>query len=70
MDQEKKVGAVSIGELHQVEIIGIGVKGDGIAKIDGFALIVPKAKLGDQVTVKILKVLPHFAFAELVGGDY
>lgn len=53
-------------DIHKVEIISIGEKGDGIAKIENFVIIVPGAKMGEKLLVRIAKVLPHFAFAEIL----
>lgn len=54
------------GEILDVEIIGIGKTGDGIAKIDGFVIIIPHAKEGERLEVEVTRVLPRLAFAEIV----
>ncbi|MDP6294220.1 MAG: TRAM domain-containing protein, partial [Candidatus Woesearchaeota archaeon] len=48
---------VSVGEEIDVTIEAVGEKGDGIAKKEGFVLFVPGVKEGDQVRIKITKVL-------------
>ena len=53
-------------EEYNVKIEGIGEKGDGIAKITGYTIFVPDTKEGDEVKIKINRVLPRFAFAEVV----
>lgn len=53
-------------EEYDVEIQGVGAKGDGIAKINGYTIFVPDAKVGDKVKIKIRKALPNFAFSEKV----
>ena len=58
---------VSVGETYEVEINAVGEKGDGIARVRGFVLFVPKVKQGDFVKIKITKVLPKVGFAEVVG---
>jgi predicted RNA-binding protein with TRAM domain len=59
---------VQVGEELDVKIEAVGEKGDGIAKKDGFVLFVPNVKQGDQVKIKITKVLRKVGFAEVVGG--
>ena len=55
------------GEELDVTIEAIGDKGDGIAKKDGFVLVIPGAKINQSVRIKITKVLRKVGFAELVG---
>lgn len=63
----KKIVKVKEGQTLQLEIIGIGRKGDGIARTkDGFAVIVPNANKGQKVEVRITKIYKTFAFGELV----
>lgn len=62
----EKVAPVSEGEEYKVNINAVGEKGDGIAKVKGFVLFVPKTKKGDYVKIKITKVLKNVAFAEVV----
>jgi predicted RNA-binding protein with TRAM domain len=50
-----------------VRIEAVGEKGDGIAKKKGFVLFVPNTKEGDEVKVKVTKVLQKVGFAEVVG---
>jgi len=62
-----RTAPVKEGDVLNVEIEAIGGKGDGIAKKEGFVLFVPNTKKGDQVQVKITRVLRNMAFAEVVG---
>ncbi|HIH36965.1 MAG TPA: TRAM domain-containing protein [Methanocellales archaeon] len=55
------------GETYDVKIEGIAREGDGIARIEGFVVFVPATKLGDEVKIKINKVMHRFATAELVS---
>ncbi len=55
------------GEEIDVKIEAVGEKGDGLAKRDGFVLFVPNTNLGDEVRVRITKVLKKVGFAEVVG---
>lgn len=57
---------VKVGDVKQVKIEAVGSEGDGIAKIEGFVVFVPGAKLNDNVKVRITKVLKKYGFAEIV----
>lgn len=58
---------VKVGDELDVKIEAVGEKGDGIAKKDGFVLFVPGTKQGDQVRIKVTRVLAKVGFAEVVG---
>ena len=58
---------VKVGDELTVKIEAVGEKGDGIAKKDGFVLFVPGAKQGDEVKIKVTRVLQKVGFAEVVG---
>ena len=58
---------VKEGDVVEVTIEGTGAKGDGIARINGFVIVVPGGKEGSTVKVKITRVLRKMAFAELAG---
>ncbi len=57
---------VEAGETYDVTIEDIAREGDGIARVSGFVIFVPGAKVGDEVTIKVTKVMRKFAFGELV----
>ncbi|HID28220.1 MAG TPA: TRAM domain-containing protein [Methanosarcinales archaeon] len=57
---------VSVGDTYNVTIEDIARQGDGIARIEGFVIFVPESKVGDQVKIKIDKVMRRFAIAEIV----
>ncbi|MDE6729158.1 MAG: 23S rRNA (uracil(1939)-C(5))-methyltransferase RlmD, partial [Oscillospiraceae bacterium] len=44
------------------EITGMTAEGNGVCRIDGFAVFVPMTAVGDQLKIKIVKVLKHYAF--------
>ena len=67
MDTYKK--PVEVGDEIQVTIESTGAKGDGIAKVNNFVVIVPGAKEGEKVKVRITRVLKKMAFAEIVSGE-
>jgi len=58
---------VSVGEELDVKIEAVGEKGDGIAKKNGFVLFVPNVKEGDEVRIRVTKVLRKVGFAEKIG---
>ena len=58
---------VKVGDEIDVKIEAVGEKGDGIAKKDGFVLFIPNTKEGDEVKIKITRVLRRVGFAEVVG---
>lgn len=53
-------------DVLEVEIIDQGTTGEGIGKIEGYALFVKDAVIGDVVQVKIMKAKKNYAFAKLV----
>jgi len=61
---------VKEGDVLEVHIVSVGAKGDGVAKKDGFVIFVPGAKEKDNVRVKIKRVMPTVAMAQIVesGG--
>ncbi len=58
---------VKEGETYDVAIEDIGKEGDGVAKIENFVVFIPDTKVGDEVEIKITKVLRTLAFGEVVG---
>ncbi len=71
MQQDRGFGPrfapVNVGDELDVKIEAVGEKGDGIAKKDGFVLFVPNTKEGQEVKIKVTKVLRKVGFAEVVG---
>jgi len=65
--QRRSFSPVKEGEELDVRIEAVGAKGDGIAKKEGFVLFVPNVKEGDEVRIKITKVLRKVGFAEVIG---
>ena len=58
---------VKEGDTYDVEIEGIGDKGDGIAKVQGYVIVVPNVKKGDRVKVKVNAVRGRVSFGEAIG---
>jgi len=58
---------VKVGDKLRVVIDALGVKGDGVAHINRFALIVkyPGLRPEQIVNVQVLRVLKRFAICEL-----
>jgi predicted RNA-binding protein with TRAM domain len=73
MDRDRGFGGrrsfapVNVGDVVDLKIEAVGEKGDGIAKIKGFVIFIPGVKEGDEVKVKITKVLQKVGFGEVVG---
>jgi 23S rRNA (uridine2552-2'-O)-methyltransferase len=59
-------GPVHKGDMLDVEIQSTGKSGDGVAMVEGFAIIVRGAKLGQKLRVRIDAVKPNFAFADIL----
>jgi predicted RNA-binding protein with TRAM domain len=61
--------ATPVKENQELEVVidDIGSRGDGISKIQGFLIFVPRSKIGERVRVKILSVSEKFAVAERVA---
>jgi predicted RNA-binding protein with TRAM domain len=58
---------VKEGNTYTVKIESTGREGDGIAKIDGFVIFIPGAKIGEEIDVRVNKVTRRVGFAEIVG---
>ena len=69
MNGYNRFAPVKEGDELDVKIEALGDKGDGIAKKDGFVLVIPGTKVNDAVRVRVTKVLRRVGFAEVVGGS-
>lgn len=49
-----------------MNIIGVCPSGDGVSKIRGYIIIVPKAKPGDYVKIKVIKVSKKEAVGTII----
>jgi len=58
---------VQEGETYDIEIIATGAKGDGIGKVKGFVVIVPDAKPGQKIKVRVDAVRGKVAFGTVSG---
>lgn len=59
---------INVGEELDVTIEAVGEKGDGMAKVKGFVIFVPNTKEGDNVRIKVTRVLKNVGFAEVLGA--
>ena len=66
-DRQRSIAPVKVGEEMDVIIEAVGEKGDGICKKKGFVLFVPNTKQGDNVKIRVTKVLRKVGFAEVIG---
>ena len=67
--QRRSFAPVKVGDELDVKIEAVGEKGDGIAKKDGFVLFVPGVKAGDNVRIRVTRVLRKVGFAEVAGSS-
>jgi predicted RNA-binding protein with TRAM domain len=58
---------VQVGDERDVTIEAVASKGDGIAKVEGFVIFVPNAKVGEKLKVRITEVKRTCAIAEKIG---
>jgi predicted RNA-binding protein with TRAM domain len=57
---------ITAGTEYDVKIEDIAREGDGIARIEGFVIFVPDAKVGDEVRITIDRVMRRFAIGRKV----
>ncbi len=58
---------VKVGDEVNVKIEAVGEKGDGVAKVKGFVIFVPNTREGDEVKIRITRVLRKVGFGEVLG---
>jgi predicted RNA-binding protein with TRAM domain len=57
---------VELGQELEITITDICPSGDGMSKIQGYVIVVPKAKPRDQIKVKIMQVGEKAAIGEII----
>lgn len=57
---------VEVDGTYEVSIEDLAREGDGIARVEGFVIFVPDTKVGDNVEIRVTKVMRKFAFGEKV----
>jgi len=58
---------VTEGEEFDAVVDDVGSEGDGVVKVDGYALFVPGTEAGDAVRIRVTDVKPNFGFAEVIA---
>jgi len=66
-DQDSSPKPVEVGKEYDVEIEETSRRGEGITRIEGLVIFVPKTKPGDKVRIKVTNVSRRFAEAEVIG---
>ena len=66
IDRSAPAVPVEAGLEYDVKIEDIAREGDGIARVEGFVIFVPDTSVGDQVKIKIDKVMRRFAIGSKV----
>ena len=64
-EENKTCPPVKLGQVLELECISIGKKGDGVFKHESFIIIANYAKVGIKYKLKITKVFPTIAFADI-----
>ncbi|MGN0631544.1 MAG: 23S rRNA (uracil(1939)-C(5))-methyltransferase RlmD, partial [Ruminococcus sp.] len=49
-------------EIYTVKIEDLTAEGNGVCRIDGMAVFVPETAIGDELKIKIVKVLKNYTF--------
>lgn len=57
---------VKMGKEYEVDVTEMSRRGEGIAKIQGFVVLVANGKLGDHVKIRITRIGGMTANAEIV----
>ena len=57
---------VALGEEIEVEITELSLKGEGIARNQGFVIYVADAKPGERVKIKITRISDKTANAQII----
>jgi predicted RNA-binding protein with TRAM domain len=63
----KKEPPVALGDELEVNIIDFCPSGDGMTRIQGYVIVVPKAKPRDRVKIKVTQVGEKQAIGEIVN---
>lgn len=57
---------INIGDIIKIKIDNIGEKGDGIARFEGFVVIVPHSKIDSTYKVEIVKIFATWALGSIL----
>jgi predicted RNA-binding protein with TRAM domain len=58
---------VKVGEEFDARVEAVGEKGDGVVKKNGFVIFVPGVKEGQNIKVRVTRVLRKVGFGEVAG---
>jgi predicted RNA-binding protein with TRAM domain len=62
----KKEPPVELGDELEVNIIDVCPSGDGMTRIQGYVIVVPKAKPRERVTIKVTEVGEKQAIGQII----
>ena len=57
---------VKIDEEYEVDVTETSQRGDGIARIEGLVVFIPKGKVGDHLRIRIARISRKFAEAQVI----
>lgn len=60
------LGTIKIDDIYETEIIGLENEAQGVCKIHGMIVFVPKALVGEKVRVRITEIKKNFARGKIV----
>jgi predicted RNA-binding protein with TRAM domain len=63
-DKRSHVSTLQVGQEFDVKIEKLGHKGDGMVSIEGMTVFVKNVDEGEEVKIKIKKVMDTIAFAD------
>lgn len=52
-------------DITEIEITGLTAEGSGVGRVEGLAIFVPQAAVGDRLKIKILKTAKTYAFGKI-----
>ena len=64
--ESKNDDTIEVGEVYEARIEELGEGGRGLANLDGYVVLVPGAKPGDNVKIKITKIFGRVAFGKIM----
>lgn len=54
------------GRTEALEIEAIGEKGDGIAKKNGYVIMIPRTQIGKKYLIRITRIFKNYAIGEVI----
>lgn len=63
---DNMLGTIKIDDIYETEIIGLENEAQGVCKIHGMIVFVPKALVGEKVRVRITEIKKNFARGKIV----